>query len=93
MSTVDIGLRREQLDLICRIISKTPSIYKAVIFGSRAKGTFKKYSDVDIAVFGGTDSDASEIAMNLDEENIIYKFDILAYESIENQKLKEHIDR
>ncbi|MDR2546599.1 MAG: nucleotidyltransferase domain-containing protein [Lachnospiraceae bacterium] len=69
-------------------------ISKAVIFGSRAKGTHKKYSDVDICVFGKMDVfDAEKIKSALDELNVIYEFDVVNYESITTVAFREHIDR
>jgi len=68
-------------------------VERAAIFGSRAKGTNALYSDVDIAVFGDIDFRVAErIASELDELPLIYTFDVLAYNSIKNPKLKDHIN-
>lgn len=67
---------------------------KAVLFGSRAKGKERRYSDIDIALFGDLTSHETElIACDLEELPIIQKFDIVAYNSIKNAALREHIDR
>jgi uncharacterized protein len=42
------GLDQEEIDEIIRVISMFPEIESAFIFGSRAKGNFRKGSDVDI---------------------------------------------
>ena len=37
---------------VCRAIEATPEIERVVLFGSRAKGTAKRGSDVDLALWG-----------------------------------------
>ncbi|MGG5252369.1 nucleotidyltransferase domain-containing protein [Neobacillus sp. SM06] len=69
-------------------------IEKAVVFGSRAIGNYKKGSDVDIALFGTniTPGTISRLADQLNEESLLpYFFDLLHYEQISNPKLKQHI--
>jgi predicted nucleotidyltransferase len=90
----DFGLTKEQLALINQVFSQYPKIEKAVIFGSRAKGNFKKYSDIDIALFGDlTTQEVSRIELDLEALPIIYKFDVLSYNELDNLQLKEHINR
>ena len=90
----NLGLTQEALRQIVAVLEKYPEIKKAVVFGSRAKGSFKKYSDIDIAVFGGADKlNTGDIAYDLDELPLIYKFDVLHYEATANAEIKAHIDR
>ena len=64
------------------------------MFGSRAKGTFRAGSDVDLAVKGCSDSDVTLLSAALNEETTFpYFFDVVAYEKISNQELLAHIDR
>ncbi|MCL2412466.1 MAG: nucleotidyltransferase domain-containing protein, partial [Treponema sp.] len=49
------GLPDEVFAKITDTLKKYPQIKKAVIFGSRAKGSNKQYSDIDIAIFADTD--------------------------------------
>ena len=44
------GLTDEELNEIKNILKKHTS--KAILFGSRAKGNYKKESDIDIAIIG-----------------------------------------
>lgn len=46
------GLLQKDIDIIIKSISLFKEIDKAVLFGSRAIGNYKKGSDVDIAIFG-----------------------------------------
>ena len=90
------GLKQTDLDAIVSILEKHSNIESAVIFGSRAKGNYKKGSDVDIALKGELlNSDIiHQISYWLNEESLMpYKFDILNYRTINNQDLVEHIDR
>lgn len=88
------GFTDHQLQEIIHFLSKSPKIEKAVLFGSRALGTFKKYSDVDIAIMG-KNADfwlAAHTQYELEEETYLpYFFDIIAYNTIENQALIKHI--
>ena len=76
--------------------SEFPNVKEAIIFGSRAKGNFKNGSDVDIALKGENINleIVSNISYRLNEETVLpYKFDVLDYQSINNSKLTEHINR
>jgi uncharacterized protein len=83
-------------ETITKAIASFPEVEKAVLFGSRAKGTNKPGSDIDIAIKG--EKCSIEIAWRLnallnEELPLPYFFDIVHYESITNQALKQHIDR
>ena len=50
---IDHGLNKKQLQSIQSIISDYVSVIdKVVIFGSRATGTYKNYSDIDLVLYG-----------------------------------------
>ncbi len=88
------GLSDSQLQEIISILMQCPEIEKAVIFGSRALGTFKEASDVDIAIFGEkTDfMTATHVKYELEEESYLpFFFDVIAYSEIDHDALREHI--
>jgi type I restriction enzyme S subunit len=89
------GLSEEQFREIIDFISKYPEVEKAVIFGSRAIGTFKEASDVDIALFGA-DVDfllAAKLKFDIEEDTYLpFMFDFAAYPAITNEALRKHID-
>lgn len=87
------GLPPNVLDSIKKALTDHPDIKTSKIFGSRAKGTQKRYSDVDIAIFAGTNINIAHIKEDLEELDVIYKFDVVHYETLANAELKEHIDR
>jgi len=91
---MNVGLSDRELVMIRGVLESIPTLGKAVLFGSRAKGTARHNSDIDIAVFG-LDSvlDVERLAMDLDELPLPYKFDVVGFESIGNPALREHIER
>jgi uncharacterized protein len=90
------GLLNTDLELIIKALIRQPKVKSASIFGSRAKGSYKTGSDVDIALKGNElDFETlNQLSYWLNEETAMpYKFDLLNYNSIKEPALKEHIDR
>ena len=56
---MNFGLSKETLNQIRKIVKENPK-YKFKIFGSRAKNTYKKNSDIDIMIL--TDFNDEELA-------------------------------
>lgn len=90
-----IGLELTEKQIIKDIISQFDCVEKVILFGSRALNTHKKTSDIDLALFGKIDINTlAKIKYQLEEKtNLPYFFDVIIYENIKNEKLKEHIDR
>jgi uncharacterized protein len=89
------GLTREDTAEIVHALALFPAIQKAALFGSRAQGTYRRGSDVDIAVW--TDEGAPSIAARLkaqleEETKLPYFFDIVEYSAIHDEALKRAID-
>ena len=92
----DFGLRVSDIEIVLSILREFPNVKEAIIFGSRAKGTQKNGSDLDIAIKGEELNleIVSTISYRLNEETILpYKIDILDYKSIHNPELTDHINR
>lgn len=70
-------------------------ISSVILFGSRAKGNYKAFSDVDLALVGDDLSrkDVNSIYAAFDESSLPYKFDILLFHSLKNDALIDHINR
>jgi predicted nucleotidyltransferase len=92
---MDMGLSLKQLKQIVEVLEQFEVISKAMIFGSRAKGTQKNGSDIDLALIAeGLDfRKICRIGSSLDDLDLPYKIDIIDYNGISNRELKEHIDR
>ena len=89
------GLSEEQLAEIIAFIKGYPEVEEAILFGSRAIDTYKEASDIDIAIKGEkvTAGLAATIKFDLEEDTFLpFFFDVLAYPSLTNAALIEHID-
>ena len=94
-STMLYGLTDTQLEQIQRVLATIPRVEQAVLFGSRAKGTFKPGSDIDLAL-KGNDIPFSDLLLAdnaLDDLDFPYFFDLVLYRHINEPALREHIDR
>lgn len=88
------GLSPQELDLIRGVVLRHPEVTGAVLFGSRAKGTARDASDVDLALEGAKDPlVGAAIAGELDELPLPYRFDVVTLASLEFEPLREHIRR
>lgn len=92
---IRFGLTQKQYELIVKELVAMPDIEKVLIFGSRATGIFKPSSDIDLAIFGINISYAliNKLYSALDDLPLPYMFDVINYDDILNNKLKEKIDR
>jgi uncharacterized protein len=90
----DIGLTPHEIDLLRAVFRRFPAISEVTLYGSRAKGTYRPESDVDLALIGIEDQlDAEAVAGELDELPLPYRFDVKAYGGITYGPLLEHIER
>lgn len=89
------GIDDEVWSSIRAVLSRNDNIKKAVLFGSRAKGTEKSFSDIDLSLFGDklTHADLSSTISELEDLPTPYMFDVCLYATLKNEKMKEHIDR
>ena len=90
-----LGLSDKELGEVTLVFKRFPGIQEAVLFGSRALGTFKPGSDVDIALKGRiTLQDVARVKSSLEEESPMpYLFDVVDYHTIETPAFKQHIDK
>jgi uncharacterized protein len=89
-----IGLDARARSLVVAVLSRHPRVSEAWLFGSRAMGTHRPESDIDIALCGNVDEPlAARIAGELEELPLPYAFDVRAYSSVRHVPLREHIDR
>ncbi|WP_053406660.1 nucleotidyltransferase domain-containing protein [Persicobacter sp. CCB-QB2] len=89
------GLSQKSIHAIREIFEKNVRIQDVVIFGSRAKGSYRPGSDVDVALKGDnlTLNDVLSAMVDLDDSDLPYLFDVIIYDRINEPALKEHIDR
>lgn len=91
----DIGLNTNQIEKIKKVFSRHPEIEKVILYGSRAKGDYKPFSDIDFTIIGvNLDLSQQQVIENeLDDLLLPYKMDISVYHKISNPDLINHIKR
>lgn len=68
------GIKKQVINEILEL-AKKHHIQQVILFGSRARGDYKKTSDIDLAVIGG---DFSRFALDVEEEtSTLLKYDIV----------------
>lgn len=89
------GINDELFVEIIQIFKEHEHIEKAILFGSRAKGTHKPGSDIDIALNGENLNlkDILSMQNRLDDLDQPYFFDLVIMSSITEDGLKQHIER
>ena len=93
---MDHGLSDRTLATLDSIFRKYPGIQQAILYGSRAKGNFRKGSDIDLTLKTDgtfTRTDLLRIAGDFDDSDMPYFVDVSIYEKLSNPDLKAHIDR
>lgn len=89
------GLSEEAVDRMTEIFANYPEIEQVVLYGSRAKGNYRPNSDIDLTIQGRevTWQQLQTIERQLDDLLLPYKIDLSLYHHIDNQALKDHIQR
>ena len=88
------GLNASELGLLRGVLAQNPGVVRAWLFGSRAKGTARTSSDIDIAVEGlQTNLQAEALRDRLNDLPFPYVVDAQAMEGIKNAALRDHIAR
>ena len=88
------GLPDDIVEKINDVLGFLPRLDEAIIYGSRAKGTFREGSDIDIALKGTlSHQDLFMLENKLEDLMLPYTFDLSIYANIANEELRQHIDR
>ena len=89
------GLKDIELEKIRLLFAKNERIESVILYGSRAKGTYKPFSDVDITLVGSelTRSDLNHLLLSIDDLLLPYQFDISIFHNLKNPDLIDHIQR
>ena len=89
------GLKPEVVERINRVFAAYPEVQQAVLYGSRAKGTHRPASDIDLCLKGEmlTFPLLLKISNELDDLLLPYKIDLSILHTLDNAELIEHIQR
>ena len=87
------GLSDATVKKIQEVLAGFPEVEKAVLYGSRAKGTFKPGSDIDLTLCGPELSFSllARIETALDDLLLPYEMDLSLVSSITHPALLDHI--
>ena len=84
------GIKAEVIEEI-RKLARKYDVTKVILFGSRARGDFKRTSDIDIAVTGG---DFVRFALDVDEEtSTLLEYDIVDLDNDMQDELRDSIKK
>lgn len=81
------GIEEEIYMEMLNVFSKIKEINKVILFGSRAKKTYKETSDIDLAIELTKDDKKLLLIRSLDEMRCALKFDVLNINKIKNEQL------
>ncbi len=92
---MESGLNATDILKIRQVFALHQEVEKAILYGSRAKGTYKLASDIDLTLVGAelNLTIQQEIELELDDLLLPYKFDLSIYHQISNIDLVAHIER
>jgi len=89
------GLSPDTVARIVGVLARAPHVQKAVLYGSRARGTHRPGSDIDLTLLGDdlTVTELGPIADDLDDLLLPYEIDLSLHAMIDNPDLLDHIRR
>lgn len=91
----DFGLPNAAINSIACVLAKHSNIQQAILYGSRAMGTHRPNSDIDLCLVGPELplTELLAIETELDDLLLPYKIDMSLHRSIDNPALLDHIRR
>lgn len=95
VSTQRFEMQDKLISRVVEVLKKNPLIEAAILYGSRAKGTQREGSDVDLVLKGQNLNlrEINKLHIELDNLLLPYTFDISIYHRINDPGLIDHINR
>ncbi len=89
------GLSDRSIQKLVSCFRTENKIDKVIIYGSRAKGNFKKGSDIDLVLIGDqlSTTDLLKIENRIEDLLLPFKVDVSLFHQINNEELLDHINR
>ena len=89
------GMTDNELQLLFSLFARQKEIGQVILYGSRAMGAHKPFSDVDITLMGiGLKrSHLTRLMAEIDESTLPYSFDISIFSQLTNPELIEQIEK
>lgn len=91
------GLKETTIEQLCFVFAHYPEVQQAILYGSRAKGTYKNGSDIDITLVGNDEALTLEVLYRImeeiDELLLPYMVDLSLFHKITDTDVRNHIER
>ena len=90
------GLKCSDIESICAVFASYPQITRVLLYGSRAKGTYRNGSDIDLSLEGDTTLTLEvlyRVSDDLDDLLLLYTIDLSILANIGEPELISHIQR
>ncbi|MBC8206015.1 MAG: nucleotidyltransferase domain-containing protein [Kiritimatiellales bacterium] len=89
------GINPEELHRLGSVFEQEPNLREVILYGSRAKGTHRPGSDIDLTLKGTALTTAwlMDLSAKIDDLLLPYEVDLSIFEHIDNPDLIEHISR
>lgn len=89
------GLPEKAIISLRDVFRRHPNIENVILYGSRATGNFRNSSDIDLTLDGDSVEWQEFLAIEREIDDLLlpWKVDLSLYHQIDNQELREHIDR
>ncbi len=89
------GLPPATVSRIVATLERFPAVERAVLFGSRAKGTHKPGSDIDLALYGDALDwrEVGRLADALDDLLLPHRFSLIRHDPALDPEVAAHIAR
>jgi len=93
MNDMKFGLKEKTIEQINEIFEKYNQVERVILYGSRALGTYKNGSDIDLTLVGKelSLSTMNKIWNDLDDLLLPYTFDLSLFSELTNTELIDHI--
>lgn len=90
---LQFGLSERIANSLRETFARYPQVRKAVMYGSRAAGNHRAYSDIDIAVIAPAMQahDFSALWNELDDLPILFRLDVVHFDRVNNPRLRQNI--
>lgn len=90
-----LALRNKDLAVLRATCRRFPAVREVRVFGSRATGTARRASDLDLAISAptATAGEWAELCEALESAPLIYELDLVRPERTANERLNEKIAR
>ncbi len=89
------GIHSSEMDRLESVFRDEESVSEVILYGSRAKGTHRPGSDIDLTLKGTalTTKWLMELSGKIDDLLLPYEMDLSIFDHIDNEDLVDHINR